>query len=178
MRKLVDRVPVVTGAAEGIGRAVAHQLARKGCLLALVDLNVEGLAETAGQISSLGARASVHVADVSNKIAVSRLPEAILSQHGNVHILVNNAGVSLAGPFETIRLEDLEWIFGVNFWGAIFGVTCVYPGAVNTNLVRSGRSWDEQKKEEEAQFVVSRSIPVKRSPPASFAALRKIRLEP
>jgi short-subunit dehydrogenase len=210
------RVAVITGAASGIGRALALHLARRGCDLALVDIDCTGLGETAAVIEAAGRRASVHEVDVADEKSMRALPEAVLDQHAAIHLLVNNAGVSLAGPFEWASLEDMRWIHYINFWGVVHGckfflpalrreaeaqivnissdfgligfpqktlycagkfavrgfseslraelygtgvgVTCVYPGAVDTAIVRKGRVQDPAKRDIEAEFVRRRSI--------------------
>lgn len=118
---------VVTGAALGIGRELSVQLAGEGCRLALVDVNETGLAETAGRINQSGGQTSIHVADVSNAVRMERISEEITQRHGAVHLLINNAGVSLAGPFETSSLADWEWIVGVNFWGVVHACKFFLP---------------------------------------------------
>lgn len=218
MRVLKDRVAVVTGAASGIGLAVAEHLAGQGCHLALVDNQDEGLRRAAERLSMIGRRVSAHCVDVSDKVQIQALPMEVLAHHRQAHILVNNAGVSLAGPFETYTLDDLEWIMGVNLWGVVYGcsvflpylrqreeghivnvssdfgllgfptksaycttkfairgfsealraelhgsqigVTCVYPGAVDTELIRSARTRDPAKRDLEARFVADRGMPV------------------
>jgi short-subunit dehydrogenase len=220
MKKLQERVAIVTGAASGIGQALALCLARHGCDLALIDVNEEGLKETSEKALVHSGRVSSHIVDVSHKEQMAKLPDDILGQHGKAHILINNAGVSLAGRFEDISLEDFEWIVGVNFWGMIYGckfflphlrkadeahivnvasdfgllglptktgycstkfamrgfsealraelyesnvgLTCVYPCAVNTQIVKAGRAVDQQKKELEAKFLESRSLPAEK----------------
>jgi short-subunit dehydrogenase len=120
-------VAIVTGAASGIGRALSLQLAEKGCDLALVDVNEAGLSETAAQVKKFGRLISLHNINVAERSAMARLPEAVLSHHRGVHVLINNAGVSLAGPFESCSLEDVDWIFGINFWGVVFGCKFFLP---------------------------------------------------
>jgi short-subunit dehydrogenase len=117
--RLRDRTAVVTGAAGGIGRAVSVSLARRGCHLALADIDAQGLDATAAQVRALGVRASVHRLDVSDAGAVAAFPAAVLAEHGGVDVLVNNAGVALGGTFEQVSDDDFEWLFGINFWGVV-----------------------------------------------------------
>jgi NAD(P)-dependent dehydrogenase (short-subunit alcohol dehydrogenase family) len=117
--RLKDRTAVVTGAASGIGRAVAVSLARRGCHLALADVNRAGLADTAALVAPHGVRASQHLLDVANPEAVAALPEAVLAEHERADVLVNNAGVAVGGAFEEVSGADFEWLFAINFWGVV-----------------------------------------------------------
>lgn len=128
MRRLRDRVAVVTGAASGIGRATAIELARQGCHLALVTRrNREGLEETGRQVEALGRNASLHRADVSDRPRMAALPSEVLAAHRQVHILVNNAGVTVMAELDGHTLEDLDWIVGTNLWGALHGTYFFLP---------------------------------------------------
>ena len=120
--KLAGRVALVTGGGGGIGRAVAVALARRGCHLALADIDSAGLAETATQVEALGVRASVHAIDVADRAAVAALPPALLAVHGRIDVLVNNAGVALGGTFEQVSEEDFDWLMAINF-GAVVRLT-------------------------------------------------------
>jgi short-subunit dehydrogenase len=115
-------VAVVTGAASGIGRATALALARRGCALALVDRNADGLGETARSAEAHGVRVTEHVMDVSDAAAITALPEAVVEAHGRVTVLVNCAGVALAGRFEELSMEEFRWLFEINFF-AVVGFT-------------------------------------------------------
>ena len=95
-------VGVVTGAASGIGAALAVKLAARGMHLALADRNAEGLAASAAAARALGVSVSEHVLDVRDTEALEALPEAVLAAHGRVSLLVNNAGVALMGSFEVV----------------------------------------------------------------------------
>lgn len=127
MDRFEGRVAVITGGASGVGRATAEALGAKGCVLALVDVNSERLEATAISLREAGAEVSTHVADVSDPVRMAALPAEVVAAHRGVHILVNNAGVSVAGPFEDQSLEDLQWIVGINFWGVVHGCKFFLP---------------------------------------------------
>jgi short-subunit dehydrogenase len=127
MRRLEGRTAVVTGAASGIGKALAEKLAQEGCNLALCDRNEAGLAEVASQVEASGRRVSRHVVDVSNKERMLALVDEVLAFHGGVHLVLNNAGVTVVSSFEKLPLEDFEWLMGVNFWGVVYGCKFFLP---------------------------------------------------
>jgi len=127
MKRLEGRVAVVTGAASGIGRALAVALAGRGMALALVDVNETGLAETADRVRAAGRKVSVHVADVADRARMERLPAEVLAEHGHVHVLVNNAGVSVSGALVDQSLDDFAWLMGINFWGVVHGCKLFLP---------------------------------------------------
>ena len=108
---------VVTGAASGIGRAIAVSLSRRGCHLALADVDENGMAETAEL--TRGVRVSRHRVDVADRVAVAEFPSIVAAEHGGVDVLVNNAGVAVGGTFEQVSDEDFEWLFEINFWGVV-----------------------------------------------------------
>ena len=112
-------VAVITGAASGIGAALAVNLARRGMALALVDLNPAGLEATATQARAAGVKVSTHVLDVSDRAGVAALPAAVIEQHGRVTVLVNNAGVALGGLFEQVSEEDFDWLMSINFGATV-----------------------------------------------------------
>lgn len=117
--KLANRVAVVTGAGGGIGRATAFALARRGCHLALADIDGAAASEAARQARALGVRASSHRLDVADRAAVRLLPAEVLDPHGRVDLLVNNAGVALGGSFEQVAEEDFDWLMEINFHGVV-----------------------------------------------------------
>jgi len=127
MRSFSDRVAVVTGAASGIGRALALELASRGADLALVDVDEAGLGRVAAEVESRGRRASTWRVDVADAEAMAALPREVAARHGAVHLLVNNAGVSVSGTLEEQSLEDLRWIVGINFWGVVHGCKFFLP---------------------------------------------------
>jgi len=117
--KLKDRTAVVTGAAGGIGRAIATALARRGCHLALADIDEANLERTAAELAALGVRVSRHRLDVADAGAVAAFPGVVTAEHRGVDVLVNNAGVAVGGTFEQIAPADFEWLFNINFWGVV-----------------------------------------------------------
>jgi NAD(P)-dependent dehydrogenase (short-subunit alcohol dehydrogenase family) len=117
--KLEGRTAVVTGAASGIGRAIATSLAGRGCHLALADVDDDGLQRAAAEIAAGRVRVTRHHLDVADAAAVAAFPPQVIAEHPGVDILVNNAGVALGGTFEQTSEADFEWLFAVNFWGVV-----------------------------------------------------------
>lgn len=123
MKNLNGKVAVITGAASGLGRGLATVLAAEGCRLALVDVHAERLAEVAAEHPGC----STHVVDVSDRAAMQALPEAVIAVHGAVHLVINNAGVTITASFLDHSIEDLEWLLGINLWGVIYGCHAFLP---------------------------------------------------
>ncbi|TPQ33131.1 MULTISPECIES: SDR family NAD(P)-dependent oxidoreductase [Cupriavidus] len=117
--KLNDRVAVLTGAGGGIGRSLALALARRGCHLALADIDEHGLRETARMAGKSGVHTSQHVLDVACRAAVAALPHAVVQEHDQVDLVINNAGVALGGTFEEVSEADFDWVMAVNFEGVV-----------------------------------------------------------
>src|SRR5260370_38072072 len=132
---LRDGVAVVTGAAKGMGAAVAMRLASRGCRLALVDRDRDALAAVAAAASKTGVAVSAHAADVADPAAADTLREAVLAEHGRASVLINNAGVALLGRFDELSLADMEWLFAINFWGTVRMCKAFLP------VLRRGAGW-------------------------------------
>lgn len=123
-----NSVALVTGAASGIGRALAVRLAdEKIAGIAICDINEAGLNETFEMLEKTGVTTSKHIVDTSKLEQLERLRDEVLSKHGRVTHLINNAGVGLMGTFEQISLEDFEWLMSINFWGVIYGCKVFLP---------------------------------------------------
>ncbi|MGN6758428.1 MAG: SDR family NAD(P)-dependent oxidoreductase [Thermomicrobiales bacterium] len=119
LMRLANRTAVVTGAAGGIGRAIAVSLARRRCHVALADIDEAGLARTAGLVKPYRVRVTCHRLDVADAEAVAAFPTVVQAAHPGVDLLVNNAGVALGGTFEQVSDADFEWLFGINFRGMV-----------------------------------------------------------
>lgn len=112
---MANRVAVVTGAGSGIGRALAHALAQRGCQLFLVDINPRGLNQTLEQVRRYDVRVAGQPLDVADAAAVRALPAAVLTAYGRVDLLINNAGIASGGTFEQLSETDFDRIIDVNF---------------------------------------------------------------
>jgi len=118
--KLDNQIVMLTGAASGIGRALAQQLAAMGCHLALIDRDGNGLLETVKLLAvSSGRKVTTHVCDLADRDAVCALPDAVLEAHKTVHVLINNAGVAVGGSFEQVSEADFDWLMRINFQAVI-----------------------------------------------------------
>ena len=134
MKTLDDKVVVITGAGSGIGRALALNLARRGSLLALSDVDETGLAETVAQAQKAGAiKARSDRLDVADRDAFARYALDVVQEFGRVNVIINNAGVALAGDFTDLEYTDIDWIVGVNLWGVVHGTKEFLP-----HLIASG----------------------------------------
>jgi short-subunit dehydrogenase len=220
IKNFTDKTAVVTGGASGIGLAIAAELSQRGCHLALVDCRADRLQAAQQQLAVSGQRLTTHEYDVGESAQVAMMCEEIRQTHSHVHLLINNAGVSVAGRFLETSLADFEWLMRVNFWGAVYcckaflplllqeseahvvtlcssfgllgfagksaysaskfavrgfsealrmelagtntGLTVVYPGPVQTNILRDGRAANEPQRQAEANFLSSRAIPAAR----------------
>ena len=127
MRVLKGKVAVVTGAASGIGRSLALQLASEGCHLSITDINSEGLQETVEMVGASAVEITTEVVDAADRDHVYAFAENVVSQHGRVDIVINNAGVSLRGTIEEVSDEEFEWLMGINFWGVVYGSKAFLP---------------------------------------------------
>ena len=133
MVRFTDRVAVVTGAASGMGRALALQLAGEGARLALSDVDTTGLAETARQCRALGAQVHEQRLDVAQREAVVAYADTVVATYGAVHLVVNNAGIALTGDVEDMSFGDVERIMDVDFYGVVHGTMAFLP-----HLIASG----------------------------------------
>jgi len=116
----------ITGAASGIGRALAVELAQRGCDLALADRDEAGLKSLAAEVGT-GRKVSVHRIDVSEPDDIARFAGEAVAAHPALGIVVNNAGVALLGTFEEIDQAQMDWLFDINFWGVVHGTRAFLP---------------------------------------------------
>lgn len=129
MRSFSDKVAAITGAASGMGRQLAIQLAGHGCHLALSDVNERGLAETRALArgTNRAIRISVCKLDVADREAIFAWADATARGHGKINLIFNNAGVGLSSLAETTKIEDFTWLMNINFWGVVHGTQAFLP---------------------------------------------------
>jgi len=128
MKEFSGKVAVVTGAASGIGRAIAKRCALEGMKVVLADIEEKALTETEDEMKAAGAGVLAVLTDVSKSGDIKMLAQETLGAFGSVHLLFNNAGVG--GSFPNIwesTLSDWEWVLGVNLWGVIHGICTFIP---------------------------------------------------
>lgn len=125
MKSLEGRVFAVTGAASGIGRALAVALSAEGAKLALCDKNAEGLSETSKMLGN--SHHFTQVVDVTDKQAMDDFAKATVENFGGADGVINNAGASVVVQADEMTREDFEWQMSVNFWGVINGTEAFLP---------------------------------------------------
>ncbi|MFQ5417472.1 MAG: SDR family NAD(P)-dependent oxidoreductase [Myxococcota bacterium] len=127
MKELSGKVGVVTGAASGIGRALAARFAAEGMKLVLADVEEGALTTAVRELEAGGADALGVPTDVSRAGDLETLARASLDRFGSVHVVCNNAGVFSGGTAWECSVQDYEWVLGVNTWGVIHGVRAFTP---------------------------------------------------
>jgi short-subunit dehydrogenase len=116
----------VTGAAGGIGRALALELAARGADLALADRDEAGLAAVAAEIGSKQ-KVTLHRVDVGEPAQIASFAQGAIAAHPSLNILINNAGVALLGQFCEIDQSQMEWLMNINFWGVVHATRAFLP---------------------------------------------------
>ena len=127
MKEFRGKVAAITGAGSGIGRALAVELSARGTHLALSDIDDEGLAVTVAACEGRAVKVTSANVDVADRSAVEAWADAVVAEHGAVHLVVNNAGVALSATVDAMSYEDLEWLMGINFWGVVHGTKAFLP---------------------------------------------------
>jgi short-subunit dehydrogenase len=118
----------LTGAASGIGRALALELAARGCDLALADRDEAGLQTLAAEVAGAHSRkVTVHRVDVGEPGEIADFAAAATAAHPGLNIVVNNAGVALLGQFSEIDQAQMDWLMNINFWGVVHGTRAFLP---------------------------------------------------
>jgi NAD(P)-dependent dehydrogenase (short-subunit alcohol dehydrogenase family) len=127
MRSFDKKVAAITGAGSGIGRSLAVALAKRGCNVALSDVNEANLAETARLAGLHGVKATARRVDVARREEVYAWADEVVRDHGACNLIFNNAGVALGSTVEGLDDDDAEWIVDINFWGVVHGTKAFLP---------------------------------------------------
>jgi short-subunit dehydrogenase len=126
--KFEGSAAAITGAASGIGRALAFELAARGCDVALADLDETGLESAAKEIIATHARrATIHRIDVADSKQIQDFASSAIAEFPTLNILINNAGVALLGQFDEFDLSQMAWLMEINFWGVVRGTRAFMP---------------------------------------------------
>ena len=128
MTAISGSAAAVTGAASGIGRALALELAARGCDLALADRDEAGLQQVAAEIGKGGTRkVTTHRVDVGESTQIQEFSNAAIAAHPSLNIVINNAGVALLGAFNEVDQAQMEWLININFWGVVHSTRAFLP---------------------------------------------------
>jgi short-subunit dehydrogenase len=128
MTAISGSAAAVTGAASGIGRALALELAARGADLALADRDEAGLQAVAAEIGKAHQRkVTTHRVDVGEPGEITAFAQAATSAHPRLNIVINNAGVALLGQFSEIDQAQMDWLFNINFWGVVHSTRAFLP---------------------------------------------------
>lgn len=133
MKSLKGKLAAVTGAGSGIGRAVAIDLARRGCRVAASDIQADAVAETVRLIKSANGDAKAYSFDVADREAFYKHAAAVKKDFkAPANLVINNAGVGLAASVQEMKWEDFEWLMGINFWGVCYGTQAFLPQLIES----------------------------------------------
>jgi len=133
MDGFAGKVAVVTGAGSGIGQALAVELGRSGAKVAISDVDTAGLAQTAEQLTAIGAPVKSDQLDVTERNAFLAYADAVNEHFGAVNQIYNNAGITFIGSIEDSRFQDIERVMDVDYWGVVNGTKAFLP-----HLIASG----------------------------------------
>ncbi|ORA07985.1 SDR family NAD(P)-dependent oxidoreductase [Mycobacterium arosiense] len=133
MDTFAGKVAVVTGAGSGIGQALAVELGRAGAKVAISDVDTGGLAQTAEQLTAIGAAFKSDRLDVTERAAWQAYADAVDEHFGGVNQIYNNAGITFIGSIEDTRFKDIERVIDVDYWGVVNGTKAFLP-----HLIASG----------------------------------------
>ena len=126
MQPFEGKVAIVTGGASGIGRMLCEELAGRGAVVVVTDINEEGAREVASAISGQGGQARAQALDVTDEDGVRRLVAETVAAHDHLDYMFNNAGIVIAGDMRDLRTEHWRRMFDVNLWGVIYGTSAAY----------------------------------------------------
>jgi short-subunit dehydrogenase len=121
------KVIVITGAASGIGAALAMNLAQRSARLMLADIDAMGLETLAKTLQAQGCDCHWAVTDTGSEAAIYALAELTQAKLGEADVVINNAGVSLISPVEKLKTSDAQWLMAINFWGVVHGCQAFLP---------------------------------------------------
>ena len=132
MDDLVGRTAVVTGGGSGIGRAIVLELADAGMNVVIADIEEDAARAVASEAEAAGARAIPVHADVSDSASMQAIADTAYAEFGAVHVLCNNAGVLIFGDMQKLKIEDWNWLLGVNVFGVLNGIYAFLPRMLET----------------------------------------------
>ncbi|WP_082785724.1 SDR family NAD(P)-dependent oxidoreductase [Psychrobacter sp. P2G3] len=146
-----DHVGAITGAGSGMGREIAIHLAQMGCHVALSDINAEQLTQTKDLLVGYDIKVTTTILDVSDNKAVEAWADEVMSNHGKVNFIFNNAGVALYSTVEGSSISELEWVMDINFWGVVYGTKAFLP-LIKNSVKQSEIDYSNGKKSKSRQF--------------------------
>jgi NAD(P)-dependent dehydrogenase (short-subunit alcohol dehydrogenase family) len=132
MDSLSGKNIIITGASSGIGKAIAQEAARAGANVALAARSIVKLHALKEEISSFGTKATVIVCDVTKQADCENLIKQTIIDLGGIDILINNAGISMRAPFESVDISVLEEVMNVNYWGAVYCTKAALPELIKS----------------------------------------------
>ncbi|CAN5578631.1 SDR family oxidoreductase [soil metagenome] len=127
MKDFSDKVAAITGAASGMGRTLSIELARRGCHLAISDVDETGLAQTVTMAAKHGVSITSQRLDVADRADVEAWAGQVVADHGKVNLVFNNAGVALGATVDGMSYDDFDWLIGINFLGVVYGTKAFLP---------------------------------------------------
>ena len=127
MSYFTDKVCVITGAGNGIGRATAKRLAKDGAKLVLTDINSANLTQTQSMVETLGGTSETHIVDAASREQAFTLAEHVERKYGAADLILNNAGIANIAPIDDLTIEDFQFVMDVDFWGVVHGTQAFLP---------------------------------------------------